>query len=66
MDMYDTEAYRKGWRYARRDGDLDTADRKGYTRSNDWCDGYADQSQGFAKYHRRDCRKPHHDACPLA
>lgn len=56
--------YDRGWRYR---GDLDHADRKGYTRSDAWQDGYADMSQGLAKWHRRDCPDTMgHQNCPVA
>lgn len=44
--------YNRGWRSV---CDLDTADRKGWTRSDAWMDGRTDAGQGLPKWHRRDC-----------
>jgi hypothetical protein len=49
---YDEAAYTRGWKST---CDLDTADRKGYTRSTEWMDGRTDAGQGLPKWHRRDC-----------
>lgn len=55
-------AYNKGWRYsANGAGGLDHADRRGWSRSEGWMDGYLDYAAGRAKWHYRDCPAHHND-----
>jgi hypothetical protein len=55
-ETYDKDNYRKGWRFS---GDLDSADRKGYTRSDAFMDGYMDQADRLPMWHRATCSEQH-------
>lgn len=53
--------YNRGWRYSgTANANLDTADRRGWSRIEGWMDGYLDYATGRAKWHYRDCKN--HDS----
>lgn len=62
MDPEYRDQYNRGWRST---GDLDAADRRGWSKVDAWMDGYTDAAQGLPKWHRRDCPdRMGHERCP--
>jgi len=51
-----TKDYQRGWRYSQTaSANLDTADRRGWSKIKGWMDGYLDNAAGRPKWHLREC-----------